>query len=290
MRGEWKIIAGATLFALIPVGVKLGDGAGIYSVLIGRLLVATLVVFLFTKDKRALLRLKRKEALQLTFWSVLMLAAMLCYFQSIRTGGIAVSSALLGAQPVLILLFGNLLLKEKMGWWSVCCALLTVVGIVLVNDPRDFLSNGDWSKLLALSSAGLLALIFIYQKKYLMHVSSQKLVFYQCLLQLPFLLPLVLIEKPLLNGALLSSAVLLGTVCTAAAYFLIYSGVKTVKTGKIGVLQSVEYVLPVFIGMIFYQEALRQGIIVGCTLILAACVLVNVDAKKSLLPWRKAEV
>lgn len=290
MRGEWKIIGGATLFALIPVGVKLGDGAGIYSVLIGRLLVATLVVFLFTKDKRALLQLKRKEALQLTFWSVLMLVAMLCYFQSIRTGGIAVSSALLGAQPILILLFGNLLLKEKMGWWSVCCALLTVVGIVLVNDPRDFLSNGDWSKLLALSSAGLLALIFIYQKKYLMHVSSQKLVFYQCLLQLPFLLPLVLIEKPLMNGALLSSAVLLGTVCTAAAYFLIYSGVKTVKTGKIGVLQSVEYVLPVFIGMIFYQEALRQGIIVGCTLILAACVLVNVDAKKSLLPWRKAEV
>lgn len=290
MRGEWNIIAGSALFALIPVGVKLGGEAGIYTILTGRLLVAAIVVFLLSKNKKFLLHLTKKELLHLTFWSVLMLTAMLCYFQSIRTCGVAVSSALLGAQPILLLLLGTFLLKERMGWWSVCCAGMTVVGIVLVNDPRTFLTNGGWGKLLALTSAALLALIFIYQKKYLSTIPSQKLVFYQCLLQLPFLSPLVIAEQPELNSALLSSALLLGTVCTAAAYFLIYKGVKTVSAGKIGVLQSVEYVLPVFIGMVFYREVLHPGVIIGSALILVACVLVNVDVKRILLPWRKAEV
>lgn len=284
MRGEWKIILGSALFALIPVGVKIADGAGVYTVLSGRLIIAALVIFLLTKNKRELFSLRPKEALRLTGWSVLMLLAMLAYFQSIRTCGIAVSSALLGAQPILIIILGAVMLKEKVGWWSICCALLTVLGIVLVNDPRAVLSENGWGKLLALASAGLLALIFIVQKKYLRETSSQQLVFYQSAFQLPFLLPLLMTEKITINGALLSSSLLLGTICTAAAYFLIYSGVKTVKTEKIGILQSIEYVLPVFIGMLFYEEQLRPGIITGCTLILVACVLVNMEPRFRSVP------
>lgn len=275
MRGEWKIILGSGLFALIPVGVKLADGAGIYTILAGRLLVAALVIFFFTNKRRELLRITRKEGWLLTGWALLMLLAMLSYFQSIRTCGVAVSSALLGAQPVLILLIGLLLLKEKISWWSMGCALLTVAGIFMVNDPRVFLTDAGWGKLLALVSAGCMALIFIYQKKYLTNSGSQKLVFYQCFLQLPFLSPLVLMERSPLNASLLSSVLLLGIVCTTGAYFLIYSGVKTVKTEKIGVLQSIEYVLPVFLGVLFYQEQLRLEIMIGSALILISCVLVN---------------
>ena len=282
MRGEWKIIIGSALFALIPVGVKLAEGAGIFSVLAGRLLVAAIVIFLFTKHKRKLFQLHKKEVIHLVFWSALMLVAMLCYFQSIRTCGVAVSSALLGAQPVLIILFSMIILSERASWWMIFCALLTVLGLLFVNNPWATFSNGGWGKLLALCSAAMLALIFIYQKKYLKSIEASQLVFYQSLIQLPLLLPFLLQEEIQFDWSLLYSSLLLGTVCTAAAYFLIYSGVKTVATGKIGILQSVEYVLPVLIGVSFYEEQLSSEIIVGCTLILISCVLVNVEPKRIL--------
>lgn len=282
MRGEWKIIIGSALFALIPVGVKLAEGAGIYSILAGRLLVAAIVVFLFTKHKRKLFQLHKKEVIHLFFWSALMLVAMLCYFQSIRTCGVAVSSALLGAQPVLIILFSMIILSERANGWMIFCALLTVLGLLFVNNPWATFSTGGWGKLLALCSAAMLALIFIYQKKYLKSIETSQLVFYQSLIQLPLLLPFLLQEEIQFDWSLLYSSLLLGTVCTAAAYFLIYSGVKTVATGKIGILQSVEYVLPVLIGVSFYEEQLSSEIIMGSALILISCILVNVEPKRIL--------
>ncbi|MBM3186346.1 MAG: EamA family transporter, partial [Bacteroidetes bacterium] len=125
MRGEWKIIIGSALFALIPVGVKLAEGAGIYSILAGRLLIAAVVIFIFSKEK--LFQLNKKDIIHLVLWSALMLVAMLCYFQSIRTCGVAISSALLGAQPVLIIIFSVIILREKASWWVSFCALLTVL-------------------------------------------------------------------------------------------------------------------------------------------------------------------
>jgi len=282
MRGEWKIIIGSALFALIPVGVKLAEGAGIYSILAGRLLIAAVVIFIFSKEKRKFFQLNKKDIIHLFFWSALMLVAMLCYFQSIRTCGVAISSALLGAQPVLIILFSMVILREKASWWVSFCALLTVLGILFVNNPWATFSSGGWGKLLALCSAAMLALIFIYQKKYLKSIATSQLVFYQSLFQLPLLLPFLIQEEINFDMSLLYSSLLLGTVCTAAAYFLIYSGVTTVAAGKIGILQSIEYILPVLIGVSFYQERLSTEIIVGCSLILVSCVLVNLEPKRVL--------
>lgn len=64
-------------------------------------------------------------------------------------------------------------------------------------------------------------------------------------------------------------------MCTTLAYSLIYSGVREVHPHKIGVLQSFEYVLPVFIGLQFYHEHFSLTAFVGITIVLAGCALAS---------------
>lgn len=275
--GETKIIAGSTLFALIPVGVKMVPEAGIESLLFGRLFFASLFLLFTKRNISYFFDINKKEMLLLALWAGIMCGAMLCYFAAIKICGVALSSSLLGVQPIIIAVLAAIALKEKISVITIVACALTLAGICCVSNPSGYASTRENLPgiLLAGFSACLLALNFIFQKKYLPHISSGKLVFFQSVLQLPMLFPFIIINTPALSINYIAASAMLGIFCTVLTYLLIYKGAIEVKAQKIGVLQSIEYMLPVFIGYFFYSEKLSLQNLLGIILIAGACLIIN---------------
>lgn len=276
ISGELKIVLGAALFAFIPVGVLLGNDMSVYGLLFGRLLIASLVLFLVSKQKKKFFQLSLKEFALLFGWSQLMLGAMISYFLAINLSSISVSSALLGTQPVVIVLLAAILLREKISLMNLVAAILTFIGILCVTGTSG-IDNPLFFKgeMLAILSAVLLGANFIVQKKYLTRFTGQQLVVYSGVFQLPLLMPLLFFQSGKITYSSVGAILLLAIVCTVFAYTLIYNGIREVDAQKIGVLQSIEYVLPILIGILFFKEKPEISMIIGMILIVGSCLLVG---------------
>ncbi|MCH2225291.1 MAG: DMT family transporter, partial [Crocinitomicaceae bacterium] len=140
LRGELKIILGAALFAFIPVGLKMDPASSLSSLLFGRLFVASIVLYFVNGKNKEFFRLSKAEFFHLNVWALLMLVAMLFYFYSITTVGVAVSSALLGVQPLVLVLMSIFFIKETISLQTLVACGLTLIGVACVSDLRA-LSN-----------------------------------------------------------------------------------------------------------------------------------------------------
>lgn len=280
-KGELKIVAGATAFAFIPVFAIYGKELGVQGLLFGRLFISSIFLYLFSKQKNNLFRLGKNEFLKLALWSIIMFLAMEFYFFAIHLSSVSISASLLGTQPLFVILLAKFWYKEKIKTISYIASFICMLGIYLICGFGDFFNKDFlWGELLAIASAFLLSVNFLFKKKYLPQYSGNDLVFYQSFFQLPIILPFVLIYPGTVTHEGIVSFVLLGLICSVFAYKMIYEGVKLVSAQKIGVLQSVEYVLPVFIGVIFYQETLNTSSIIGIILILVSSILITFFSEK----------
>lgn len=281
LSGEAKIILGSTMFALIPICVMLAPGFGIESLLFGRIFFASLIFFAIFKNKSSLFKLSSNDLRLLITWAFIMSVAMLTYFYAIRFCGAAISSALLGIQPVMIVLLAYFVLREFITKRSIYAVILTMIGILLVSNFNSITSNSNalLGECLAIISAFLLSINFIYQKKYLKHFDSQKLVFYQSVFQLPIFFPFLFKDNTPINFSYVSVSLILGIFCTVIAYTLIYKGASEVDAQKIGILQSIEYVLPVIIGYYLFNEKINLMNLLGVCLIIISCIIINFTSR-----------
>ncbi len=282
LSGELKIILGAALFAFIPVCVVLGNELSVFALLFGRLFIASFILLLFENNKKKLFKLSKKQFLILFGWSQLMLGSMICYFFAIKYSNISVSSTLLGTQPVVIVILAAILLKERISMKNILVTFITLIGILCITGIKD-LGNHTFfiGELLAICAAFFLGFNFILQKKYLIEYNGKQLAFYQGVFQLPFLIPFLFYSPGNLTLNTISAIVILAVVCTVLAYTLIYDGIRKVEAQKIGVLQSVEYVLPILLGITFYHETPTVANIIGMILIIISCIFVSLQSKKS---------
>lgn len=281
--GELKIIVGSTMFAFLPVFVVYGKDLSVFSLLFGRLLVAAIILFAYNKHRKELFRISVKKTFFLFGWAQLMMGSMLCYFFSIHYSGMAIASALLGISPVVILILAFIMLKERISILSLFAAVIALIGILCITGINNVL-NSDYffGEMLAIASAVFLSFNFILQKKYLSNFNGKQLVFYQSLFQLPVLLPIIIVDFGIITLNSIASVIVLGLVCTVFAYTLIYNGVRQVAAQKIGILQSIEYVMPILFGIIFFNEFPDVYVLFGMGLIILSCVLVAVTPRKQI--------
>jgi len=289
--GELKIMLGSGLFALIPVFVKLSGTLSIITILAGRISFTALLLFIFSKNRLLLFKVKPIQLVHIFVWSGLMLGAMLCYFFSIKETSIAISSALLGSQPIIMLILGIIILKEKFKPTSGVALIICVAGILLISTSGNNSETSSIKGIIAgLCSSLLLSLHFLYQKLFLQHENEKKLLMLQCLLQLPLLIPFLNFGAIKFTSENLASVFMLAFFCTYLAYLLIYSGTKSTSIQKIGILQSIEYALPLFIGIYFFNEEVSYYKFCGAALIVLSCVIISQKSfKRNAILQVKAE-
>lgn len=283
--GSLKIIAGACLFGLIPVFVRYGAELSIVSIALGRAIFATLFarIYLAVKKEKvatSLTKFNSKIAFHFIVWTLFLTLAILFYFLSIQYGSISLSGVLLGVHPVFVVLFVFLFFKEKITLKTWISCFLSILGIFLISGiTSSKLDGAIYGSLFALASAFFLGLNFTYYLKYLQGYSAGKLVYYQNILQIPLLLPVAIYDPGTITSSGVISVICLGVFCTGIAYFLIYEGSQSVKKQHIGVLQIIENIIPIILGIFLFQEQIQFIAMIGVILVLVSVLMISLEAK-----------
>ncbi|MCK6639516.1 MAG: DMT family transporter [Bacteroidia bacterium] len=282
--GAVNVAAGAALFGLIPLFVSLCGSDSVVLVAAGRAMFAALFILPVLLISKSSIRIKSSTAIHYFIWSLSLSAAMLSYFQAIRTGGHALAGTVIGVQPVFVALAARILLKENIRPSTIIVSVISLSGVLMIGLSTGIRDVSTDAVLWALLSAALLGINFTYHLKFLSTEPVLRLVFYQSFFQIPILLCFA----PFCSGGLQLSSLLpmmcLGIVCTAGAYLLIYHGSRSIKSQHIGLFQITENIVPVITGVLIMNESVSLDMLAGILLIIVPVIVLSLhsSAKNSV--------
>jgi drug/metabolite transporter (DMT)-like permease len=281
--GALNVAIGAALFGLIPLFVSQCGSDSVVLVAAGRAIFAALFILPVIWMRKLSISIKRKTAVHYLVWSLSLSAAILSYFQSIRTGGHALAGTVIGVQPVFVALAARILLKENIRTATMIISVISMAGVLLIGLSSGIGQVKTDAVLWALLTAALLGINFTYHLKYLNSEPVLRLVFYQSAFQIPMLLCFA----PFCSGGLHLSSLLpmvcLGIFCTVGAYMFIYHGSRNINSQHIGLFQIAENIVPVLTGVLIMHEPVSTAMIAGLLLIVVPIVALPIlsSAKNS---------
>lgn len=243
-----------------------------------RLAIGTLVLLIFMAVRRLPLQIKH--------WNHYVVVGLLNCALPFTLFGLAgrilpagYSAVLNSTVPFWVCIFGVWLLKSPVTKQNFIALCVGIVGVVFVAQPS---SQIDWSSIFIISLIGCCVasasygLATIYSKTQAVGVSSQAMATMSQLFGAIFLLPFAVIFNGEVGQVTLSvivSILLLGILCSGAAFLLFYGLVDEV--GPL-MASSVTFVVPlfgIFWGWLFLNERLDWHVMIGCAFIIGGALL-----------------
>ena len=199
-------------------------------------------------------------------------------FASYRAATVAVASLCNYMFPIILILVAPFVLKEKRSLRKAVCALIAVIGMVMVSGVLGGGSEGVTAEGIALGlGAAAFAAVMVICNKKLVDVPMLE----RSVIQLAFAtlaaLPFVVVnnfDQTLAPDALsIGLIALLGVVHTGIAYCLYFGGLAGLSAQTAAVLGYIEPAVSVLVSTLILQEPLSLVGWVGAFLILAAAIL-----------------
>lgn len=219
------------------------------------------------------LRLARRGLLAAVAAGLLMLLNWGLFFAAIERTSIAVATVVFHVQPLLVMAFGVLFLREPFSRRQGAAVLLALLGLALATGLMDQLQALDrayvWGLLMCLGGSLSYAAVTLIAKS-VRGVSSFALAWWQCAVG-----SLVLLAWPLSQGwpgwgAAWGWLAGLGLIHTGLAYVLLYAGINRLPAGRIAVLQFVYPATAVLVDWAVYGRALSPLQLLGVAMMAAA--------------------
>ncbi|QQG38427.1 MAG: DMT family transporter [Candidatus Woesearchaeota archaeon] len=274
--GLIQIIVASILFGFIPILVRFGSNVNVQSLSFFRVLIAALSILIFYSfiNKINLLKLK-KERWKLVLFGAIHGFIILGYFLSIQFLSIVSSVLLLYSASIWIVIFSNLILKEKITKMTLFSLILAFIGVIFVLSPANFFIKES----LIGSIAGIVAaigfgLVYVLSKTFKTY-DKVSLTFWQNTIAIPFLLPLVLIDIPKFTYTDILIVIFLGVFCTAVPFILVFKGFEKVRAQKGGVVILLDIIFPIIFALLIFKEIPSIEAAIGGILIIVASYLVS---------------
>jgi drug/metabolite transporter (DMT)-like permease len=274
--GYLQIIIASFLFGAIPIIVRFGNNLGAYNLSFFRVLAASfflLIFFLFSKKKLAPLKYERGK---LIFFGAIHGFIILGYFLAIQFLSVASAVLLLYSSSIWIILFSHFILKEKITSTTWLALFISIIGVVLVLSPQNFFVKesliGSVAGLLAGVGMGIVYVLSKTFKKY----DKVSLTFWQNLIAIPFVLPLVFIDPPKFTPIDIGIILILGSFLTVIPFILLFKGFQKVQAQKGGVIILLDLVISIFLALIIFEEIPSTLSIIGGILIILGTVIITI--------------
>lgn len=272
--GVIEVTIASILFGFIPILVRWGNDIGPYTLSVARVAVAALALYLFVLLTRQRVAPFKAEKGKLLFFGAIHGFIILGYFLAIQHISIASAVLLLYSSSIWIVIFAHFILKEhisKQAWLALGVAFS---GVILVLSPEQFFIKES----LIGSIAGLLAgvgfgLVYVLSKTFQTY-DRTSLTFWQNLIALPFVLPLLLIDPLHFTQSDILLVLALGVLCTAIPFVLVYKGFQRISAQTGGVVILLDIIFPILLAFLIFREAptftaLLGGLLIICGFYLA---------------------
>lgn len=281
LRGIILIIAAATFFGFMPIWVKLAYTTGLNALEVTFLRsgMAATMLGIFILYRKIDFHVERQQLGPMLLSCTLgYTATILTLYLSYKYVSAGVATSLHFVFPVLVMLFAYFIHQEKLQFFKWMALLTSLAGIYLIADPEGshFSLRGVG---LAISSAVFFAIyVLSINHPQLKKMDSLVLAFYSCLIAaITSLVPLVAQGKlPLkltLEGLYYTS--LLSFFCTALALIFFIKGAQSIGSANASILSTLEPVVSLLAGIIILHEPLTWYTSLGCSLIIAAVILIG---------------
>ncbi|MXN31323.1 DMT family transporter [Delftia sp. CH05] len=279
-RGQWLMIAGGVLLGTVGVFVEEARQHPLVTVLFRCAFGAlALLAWGLATGRMGELRVRGRSWPVVAATGVLMVLNWALFFAAIPRTSIGVATIVFHIQPVWIMLFGTLVLREAVAPRQAVAMLAALLGLVLTTG----LLGGDsaaWGPdhvsglLMCLAGSLCYAAVTILAKTEKV-VTPFALAWWQCAVG-----TVLLLWVPLVHGwpqAPSSWAWLagLGVLHTGLAYAILFAGMARLTLGRIAVLQYVYPLTAIVLDWVVYGRALGAVQLAGVGLMAGALLVVK---------------
>ena len=282
-RGLLYVYAAATIWSTIGVVAKLGytSGANPHGVALTRSLFVFIIFLAISLARYKSIDIDAKPML---FGLLIIAPFHFSYMNAVDKLGVAVAVVLLYTAPIWVVTISATVYSEKPSKWELLAVLLSILGITLIYHPSEGPADITVVGLVYGLLSGLLYGLFIVLSKHILlrkysRWSSARLAALAVAVQawaFPTLLLSYIVTKGLvLTQADLISGAYLGIVSSVIAYYLFYRGLSVVTPSAASIAATLEPLLAVLWGVVFFHEQLSLSKWIGSLLIISSQLLLS---------------
>ena len=245
--------------------------------------VVLLIVMLVSGKKIDVSGIK-KNLLKLIFSGAAIGVNWILLFEAYNYTSVAVATLCYYMQPVLLIIFTPLLLKEKTSLKKMLCVPVALFGMVLV--------SGVFSSAQKVDARGIalgLGAAVLYTSVVLINRTLKDISAYDSTLIQLFMAALVITPYNAIVGfgdvstlgiKALFMLLVVGIVHTGFTYYLYFSSVKSLPSETVAIYSYIDPAFAVLLSVFFLGEPMTVEGAVGAVLILGACMVSELNFKK----------
>lgn len=242
-----------------------------------RVLIAAVALFIYFKFKRKPLKITKKQFIQYMLTGGLVGLHWLLFFQSIKVSTVSVTLVCLSSLTLFTSILEPIIKRTKMPLIDVITGLLIIAGIGLI---FTFESDYLLGIILGLSCSFAACIFAIINSNLVKNNSASTISFYEMIGAFVWISVFILLfgetdSSFYLNQSDFIYLMILGTICTAAAYAAGVSVMKELSAFKVALVTNLEPVYGIILAWIFFgqKEVMSWGFYLGGAIVLAAVFL-----------------
>jgi len=243
-----------------------------------RVLLASLVLFIFLKIRKIPFNENGSDMLKLFFGGVLVALHWVTFFHAIKISTISTTLITLSSSAFFVVIFKPFFEKKKIEVYELLLAFLAVLGFVVIFYSETLYTKGI---LIALLSSMLVALFSVYNSKLIKSYRGSKIAFYELFFAGIFL-TVILIVKNDFSGSYFQLSqsdwfylLLLAVICTAYPFVVATNLLKKMSPFTIVLTNNLEPVYGIILALIIFGEKEQMSIqfYVGAAIIFSSVLL-----------------
>lgn len=280
LRGTVCGIAAAVFYGTNPLGAMnlYADGISTNSTLFYRFGIAVIILGVMMTVQRKSFALTRRELATLAILGVFMSTSSTTLYFSFNFMDVGIASTLLFVYPVMVAVIMATFFHEKVTAATVIAILLSLAGIVLLNQTGDGTSLSLWGVMLVMLSSLTYAIYIVVVNKSSLRMSSVKLTFYVLLFGLftiyGYTLAMGETVQLLVTPKQWLYATQLALMPTVLSLVLMVIAVHDIGSTPTAIMGAIEPITAVAIGVIVFGENFTPRLAIGIVLILTAVLLI----------------
>lgn len=221
-----------------------------------------------------------KQKLAAVTAGVLMAVHLVTYFYALQWSNVAVAMLAVFTFPAMTTLLEPLLLKKPFQSVHLLLGLLVLIGIYFLAPEFDLQNDITAGLLMGLVSAFVFSLRNILLKTQVDGTEASILMFYQMLVVIVLLLPVLFIYAPIPPTNQFPALLSLGLFTTAIGHTLFVNSFKRFSITTASLMSSVQPVLGILLGVLFLREIPDLTSVVGGVIIVTTVVIEALRSRK----------